>query len=1258
MNRKRAFALLTLLVVFLSGVSGPIASIQAAPLAQSSGGNALSFSGSNQYVTFGSAVGPNGFAQGAPTWVTDTGLSPAPADNHALQFNGTDQYVTFGRALGADTFTLETWFNWTGGATASSGTGGVVAIPLITKGRGEGDGSNVDCNYFFGITAAGLLAADFEDMASGGNHPVTGSTSITQGTWHHAAATYDGTTWKLYLDGNLDAESVANATPRNDSIQHAGLGTAMTSTGAASGYFQGILDEARIWNSARTVSEIQSTMGIEISSDPNLLGRWGMNEGVGTGVMDSSQPNLGTAVFTLEAWVNRASDGTSMGTGTGGLGTGSLPAGYPVLTKGMGEGESPANVNMNYWLGIATTGVIAADFEDAINGGNHPALGTTSIPEGEWHHVAATYDGNCWNLYLDGNLETISGLTTQCPNFTPELRSIQHAALASSLQSSGNPNSASGYFAGIIDEVRIWNRALTPTEISNNKDLAITSDTNLLARWGMNEGSGSPINSSVGIFPGTLTNSPSWVDGFEPPSGNQAPDAPTLNAPIDGATGTGTSPTLNVTVSDLDNDPLTVTFFGRPYASGVFAQIAQNTGVASGTSTTSPWASLGSGQTFEWYVTVSDGVATTTGPTWTFHTTPSTDPVFVGVGDIAACTVTEDTATGNIVKEIDGVVFTTGDDVYYFGTAEEYADCYAPTPWGSPSVLSRTRPIAGNHDWGIPDRNTLEFYFDYFGANATDAGGKSYYSYDIDSHWHVVNLETECALVGGCNTGSDQELWLKADLAANSTKNVIALIHKPRYSSGSTNLQELQPLWDDLYDAGVDILLAGHDHVYERTVPMKSGATPSDPPVADPLYGIRQFTVGMGGESHHGLGTTLPTSEVLNNTTYGIFKLTLHETSYDWVFLPIDGDTFTDSGTGTVHGAPGGSTNTTVSFQDGVDAYTGTRDTYIDSDDPDTIRGIEQTFIQDIDPGEKRSLLLFDLSSIPTDATISSAEIDFYVNTEGQGFNMHRMLTSWDEAATYTSLGRHFAADGIDAESAVNANWPGVDTYVGNITVSVPASTIQEWVDGTLANNGWLMIATHASDGQQLRSREYNTVADRPKLTVQYSVSTTAPTITISGTPLTQFSSDPGTPSAGQSYLVSGSNLTGDIAITAPSDFEISTTSGSGFGSGLTLPQSGGSVAATTIYVRFNRATAGTSTGDIAHTSSGATTQNVAVSGAAGNLGAALQFDGTDDFVTFGPVPDLTGLGLKTFTIETWFKKTGTGVLLLILALVDSMLTL
>ncbi len=102
----------------------------------------------------------------------------------------------------------------------------------------------------------------------------------------------------------------------------------------------------------------------------------------------------------------------------------------------------------------------------------------------------------------------------------------------------------------------------------------------------------------------------------------------------------------------------------------------------------------------------------------------------------------------------------------------------------------------------------------------------------------------------------------------------------------------------------MDILLDGHDHIYERTVPMKSGATLASPPVADPTYGIRQFTVGTGGEAASRPRHAAPDQRVRNDKTFGIFKLTLHATTYDWKFLPIAGSTFTDSGTGSVHAAP------------------------------------------------------------------------------------------------------------------------------------------------------------------------------------------------------------------------------------------------------------------------------------------------------------------------------------------------------------------
>ena len=146
-----------------------------------------------------------------------------------------------------------------------------------------------------------------------------------------------------------------------------------------------------------------------------------------------------------------------------------------------------------------------------------------------------------------------------------------------------------------------------------------------------------------------------------------------------------------------------------------------------------------------------------------------------------------------------------------------------------------------------------------------------------------------------------RRLWLRADLAANSTENVVAVWHKPRFSSGVTNYTALQPLYEALYDFGVDILLVGHDHIYERLAAMNPAGA------ADPTFGIRQFTVGTGGAALQSFTPSLPTSEVgAGNAAnaYGVLKLTLRPTTYDWKFLPIAGTAFTDSGTGSVHAAP------------------------------------------------------------------------------------------------------------------------------------------------------------------------------------------------------------------------------------------------------------------------------------------------------------------------------------------------------------------
>src|SRR4051812_9279449 len=216
--------------------------------------------------------------------------APNACAGTAIVLDGVNDYVTFGPtpALGVSTFTIETWFLRTGpGVSTSTGYGGIDAVPLVTKGRAEVDGTNQDMNYFLGIRASdNVLIADFEEGASaaspGQNHPLAGTTPLAMGVWYHAATTYDGAKLRLFLNGILEAELAVGQPPRSDSIQHAGLGTALNSQGVPDGYFKGALDEVRIWNYARTALDLANSRTLEIASAAGLIGRWGLNEGTGT----------------------------------------------------------------------------------------------------------------------------------------------------------------------------------------------------------------------------------------------------------------------------------------------------------------------------------------------------------------------------------------------------------------------------------------------------------------------------------------------------------------------------------------------------------------------------------------------------------------------------------------------------------------------------------------------------------------------------------------------------------------------------------------------------------------------------------------------------------------------------------------------------------------------------------------------------------------------------------------------------------------
>ena len=267
------------------------------------------------------------------------------------------------------------------------------------------------------------------------------------------------------------------------------------------------------------------------------------------------------------------------------------------------------------------------------------------------------------------------------------------------------------------------------------------------------------------------------------------------------------------------------------------------------------------------------------------------DAVLIAAGDIADCSSVGDTATAALVGVTAGTVVTLGDNVYGRGTARQFAACYGPT-WGQ--FKSRTMPSLGNHDYGTPGAGA---YFDYFAA-AAGPRGKGWYSYEAGG-WHVVVLNSNCTVVA-CGKDSEQERWLRKDLAAHTSQCTLAYWHHPRFSSDARhgNNATVGPFWEALYDYGADLVLSGHAHDYERFAPQ----TPAG--VADPAFGIRQIVVGTGGRSHYGFGGVKPNSQVRNGTAFGVLKLTLHPQSYDWDFLPQAGRTFTDSGTTACHGRP------------------------------------------------------------------------------------------------------------------------------------------------------------------------------------------------------------------------------------------------------------------------------------------------------------------------------------------------------------------
>ena len=435
------------------------------------------------------------------------------------------------------------------------------------------------------------------------------------------------------------------------------------------------------------------------------------------------------------------------------------------------------------------------------------------------------------------------------------------------------------------------------------------------------------------------------------------------------------------------------------------------------------------------------------------------DPVVVAAGDLVCGTRTDTgdpcrhAETAELVTSIDPTaVLLLGDIQYEKGTLSDFKAYFDPT-WGRHKAI--TRPVPGNHEY---ETAGAAGYFDYFNGVGDQTGragqrGKGYYSFDLGA-WHVVALNSNCGAVGGCDAGSPQEQWLRADLAAHPRTCTLAYWHHPRFSSGMHgNTSSMQPIWRALQDHGADLVLAGHDHDYERFAPQLAGGA------LNTSRGIRSFVVGVGGKETRAFGVIRANSEVRSNRALGVLKLTLRNAGYDWEFVPIPAHSFTDGGSAQCVGAssppppsepPTGATLTVTS----------TEDAHVVERSPDSQYGTLKRVLVDGSP-TTRSYFKFQVTGVGTRSVVSARLRLYAVDGSSSGGRLHRVDTdSWSESTIRWSNAPSYDSAVIGSLGSVAAGaWYEID-----VTEEVTG-------DGTVS----LALESGSSNGAGYRARETGT---------------------------------------------------------------------------------------------------------------------------------------------------------------------------------------
>ncbi len=648
----------------------------------------------------------NSFGSSDYTGVACAATTAPP--NNGLKFGSGNACVTFGTgsSLSTPTFTIETWFRRDGtGASVTTGTGGIPdAIPLLSKGTSEDEVAAHDINYFLGIRASdSVLCADFEEGAAGSspsqNHPVAGVTHIQRNVWYHAAATYDGTAWKLYLNGSLENQLTVGQPAASATLSPTALGTSIRSNGTTTqGFFDGTIDEARIWSYPRTGADIQSAVNTPITTpQTGLIGRWGMDElsgavvhaGAGTAfdgsVVGSGFAWVSGAPFNLS--VNHSPDAPALVTPSDGATDVStsptlsvnvsdpdadyLDVGFYGRQAGTAPDfsivELPDAQNYTALLSGATLAMFKAQTQWIANNrisrnivfvnqvGDIVNDGSSQIEE--WRRadtVMSTLENPLPGIPFSvtiGNHDTIGG-TTLFNQFFGLSRFSGRPYYGGHYGSDNNSNFQL-FSAGALNFIAVTIRMNAGTQVLHWADSilkaypgrrAIVFYHDMLTTGGAWNGLGQTLYDSLKDNPNLFLISSGHSSGESRRSDTYNGNVIyTMMANYQGVTNGGNgwmrvwdfSPAGNVihvkTYSpylDQWNTGASSQFDLAYNMSGsAFQLIGTTTGVPSGSATSMPWGPLTASTSYEWYASVNDTFATTTGPVWGF-TTAAAPPVY------------------------------------------------------------------------------------------------------------------------------------------------------------------------------------------------------------------------------------------------------------------------------------------------------------------------------------------------------------------------------------------------------------------------------------------------------------------------------------------------------------------------------------------------------------------------------------------------------------------------------------------------------